>query len=162
MITVSMVTATCMPAGDVSCPDICQIPAATCSIPALAAGEYTVALDNGRSHVLVVGGAGGNATSCMLSRPGGLPPTPLDASKYASGCSADSDCKPVVAGNVCNSCACATAAIAKSADVAYESDYRAAISQCPLDGVEPPCVPCMMPVAACDKSGSGNGRCILK
>lgn len=136
-IVLAMSATTCPPQGDVACPAVCMIPSVKCTIPALAAGTYTVEVagegvrTNPSPRTLVVGDAG--ADSCTLLSPG-TPPPPFDATKYGTSCSIDDDCTPARMGDPCKVCACPDTAIAKADAAKYQSDYRAGTSQCPSSG----------------------------
>lgn len=157
-ITVTMATKTCPPAGDRACPAICMIPKTTCSLPALAAGDYVVKFSNEsasvRSRTLVVAADG--ATSCELTPPG-LPPAELDTSKYGKTCTTDEDCVAVASGSMCGACGvCPNTAIAKSDEDAYDAEARSLISQCKFPDPAPACAPCPPAEARCQA-----GACVL-
>jgi hypothetical protein len=130
---------------------VCGIPKVTCNLGQLGAGTYTilVAGEGSRSglppRTLVVS-SDGTESSCDL--PQGNPPS---LSGYATtGCSIDADCQPAVLGNPCQVCACPTAAITKASFAKYESDRRAATSQCQADNSGPVCAACAPVTGKCD------------
>lgn len=157
-ITISLATKSCPPPGDVACPAVCAIPQTTCSLPALAAGEYVVKFSNEsasvRSRTLVVTADG--ETSCDLTQPG-LPPAELDTSKYATTCTTDDDCVAVAKGSMCGACGlCPNTAIAKTDKDAYDAEARSLTSQCTFPDQIPACAPCPPAEARCQA-----GACIL-
>ena len=148
------------PAEGIACPAICMLPHATCAIPALPAGSYTIELATGvRSSEdpirrLVVTATGG-ASSCTI--PPGTGSKPISAGEFPQGCSIDDDCAPVVEGNLCQPCACPTGAIAKTAKDAYDAEVRSRQSLCTTRGGTPSCAPCASRKATC----SPAGKCAL-
>ncbi|WP_146652007.1 hypothetical protein [Labilithrix luteola] len=157
-ITITMATKTCPPAGDRACPAICAIPKTTCTLPALAAGEYRVQFSNEskgvRWRTLVVAADGD--TSCDLTQPG-LPPAELDTTKYSKTCTTDEDCVAVASGSTCGACGvCPSTAIAKTDETAYDAEVRRLTSQCSFPDEVPACAPCPPAEARCQA-----GACVL-
>ena len=158
-ITVSMVTRTCPPAGEVGCPAVCTFQATTCTIPPLAAGTYKVDVVGDGPHgglpdrELVVTADG--ATSCKLPSPPNEPKPIPDS--YPRECATDDDCAIATIGSVCAPCTCPNTAIAKSALPAYEADYRAATSQCPPSDAQVKCGGCENHKAICANRAPGDG-----
>jgi hypothetical protein len=161
VITLTMTTRTCPPPNAEGCPAICALPGTTCTIPALAAGTYTVVVTGETAHAprqLVVTDDA-TPTSCTLAQ-AGLPPPPLDGARYATSCSTDDDCVVVTAGDLCSPCQCPNVAIAQSATPGYEADYRAALSQCPPQSGITECPGCFTSKAKCITSGTDlTGTC---
>ncbi|MDB4933927.1 MAG: hypothetical protein JWP87_899 [Labilithrix sp.] len=166
-ITVSMTTKTCPPPGDQACPAICALPGTTCKIPALAAGTYTIAVtgDGKRTglpprELVVTDDA--TETSCKLPQPPNLPEQ-LAGTKYSTSCSGNDDCVLATVGDVCAPCKCPNAAIAKSAQPAYRSDYRARTSQCRARNEEIACAACAPATAFCKIDPSAlTGTCVVQ
>jgi hypothetical protein len=120
------------------------MPCTTCTLPALAAGTYT----------LTVGGEGPRT---------GLQPPPLEVGGYSKSCSTDSDCQSVTVGDVCSPCKCPNEAIAKTSGEAYSGDDRAHASQCHTDKSGIQCAACAPTKATCTIMPSAlTGSCELK
>jgi hypothetical protein len=162
-ITLTMESTTCPPAGDLACPAVCQIPATTCTVPALAEGTYDVKVSGeGRPGVaprqLVVGSGAAAASSCTLPALG-TPPEPLDLTPYATSCSVDTDCRLARGGNLCAPCGCPDGAIAVKDTAKYEADFRARASTCEGDRSGIACAACAPVKAVCDTSVGLTGVC---
>jgi hypothetical protein len=143
-----------------------MLPRVSCTLPALAAGTYSLEVSGQGTGVglpprtLVVSDSG-TATSCKLPQ-GGTTAAPIDAASYATSCAIDTDCARATVGDICSPCKCPNAAIATSAADAYAADYRATASQCqPLSsGVA--CAACAPMKAQCDfPPGAATGSCKL-
>jgi hypothetical protein len=157
----------CPPPGDQACPAVCGIPSATCTIPPLEPGKYTVVVTGEGSRAglppreLVVS-ASSQQTSCELVRPG-TPVPELDQTKYSTSCSVDADCMLATFGNVCQRCACPSAAIAVTDGERYEADRRASLSQCGGDKQPIACAACAPVKARCEVQGDAlTGTCKLE
>ena len=165
-IVFAMSATTCPPPGDRACPAVCMIPSVKCTIPALAAGSYTVEVAgepqrNGLTPRTLVVTDDASASSCALLQPG-TPAPPLDGSKYATSCSSDDDCVPARMGDPCKLCACPDTAIAKADAEKYASDFRASSSQCPSQRSQALCAACAPVKAACEIDPSAlTGTCKL-
>lgn len=149
-IKLAMTGERCTSAQPVGCPAVCGVPSTTCTIPALAAGTYTVSVvgENSRPgygvRELVVGSAG--SQSCTLPDPGQQPP-PIGG--YKTTCSIDSDCIVAQTGEVCRPCSCPNTAISKTDAEKYTADRRAGTSVCIGDeGIA--CAACAPMRAKCD------------
>lgn len=153
-------TTTCPPAGDQACPAVCGVPRVTCTIPALPAGTYAVAIQGetpsiGRAPRTLVVTAEATDTSCTLSD-GNVPPSPLDLGKYADDCLVDDDCTRVSA-NLCAPCFCPNDAIAARDKSRYDADARALSAQCPPNTSDIACAACYDRKAICKA-----GKCELE
>jgi hypothetical protein len=128
------------------CATICQIPKASCSLPALPSGSYRLEFGSGtrvstdEPRMLVVAD-GGQATSCTLP-PG--PPAPISATDFPRSCTVgdDATCTLVIEGDVCKPCVCPTGAIATSANDDYADELRTRRATCTSGGGSPSCAPC--------------------
>jgi hypothetical protein len=165
-ITVGMKTRTCPPPGDQACPAICAIPQTKCTLPALAAGSYTLEVSGqgaqtGFAPRTLVVTDDATATSCALPRPGNQP-EPLDGTKYTTTCSVDDDCSLATVGEICTPCKCPNLAIAKSSAATYAADYRARSSECtPNAGVA--CGACAPVKVTCQiEANAVTGTCAIK
>lgn len=164
MIRLAMTALECKSSGSPSCPAVCAIPSATCTIPPLAAGEYEVitnaADERNLPSLSLVVAEGATETSCALVQPG-APPPQHDGSKYSRSCSKDTDCRPATFGNVCVPCSCSNAAIAVTSSDQYEADRRAIRSQCPA--VESlGCGPCSEKAVCVIEGNAATGTCALE
>lgn len=152
-ITLSMSAKQCT--GTDPCPPVCMIPEATCAIPPLPAGTYSVEVTGEDRRGLppreLVVAPDGKDTACTLPPPGGTP-EPLDSNKYSRTCTTSDDCVLAITGNVCQPCKCPDTAIAKSSASQYESDYRARVSQC-LNPGGVACAACPPVKAECEANG---------
>lgn len=161
-ITVSLATKTCPPPGDQACPAICALPGTTCTLPALAAGTYTLKVtgDGARTgfppRQLVVTSDSSASSSCKLPQPPN-DPAPLDGTKYSKACTGDGDCTTATVGSVCSPCKCPNAAIASSELAKYDADFRAASSQCRTPQGDIACAACAPATVACL-----SGTCTLQ
>ncbi len=162
-LVVSMSARTCPGPGE--CPPVCGSAAAKCTLPALPAGEYEVALDskgptNGFAPRKLVVAASGGQSSCELV-PAGTP-VQLDPLPFSTSCSTDFDCRLATFGNVCQPCSCPTGAIASGAGDAYEAKLRELRSQC-ADAKDPiACGACAPVKATCFSDGTSlTGTCKL-
>jgi hypothetical protein len=90
---------------------------------------------------------------CLLLFGACNPPDPfsVDARNYAMGCTRDSDCVAVIAGDQCQPCACPNAAIAKSDAVLFEADRSSARAQCDPSSQRTGCEPCPNLYPRCDQ-----------
>jgi len=160
-ITVAMRVRHCPP-PDAS--PVCIQTAGSCSIPALAAGTYTVEVMGepraSRPPRTLVVEAEATATSCSLPQ---WAPAPLDGSRYDTTCTQDTDCTPVTVGDLCAPCTCPGAAIAAKAFASYAADYRARLSECPVEATGGPvCAACPAPQVTCKRAeGAVTGTCAI-
>jgi hypothetical protein len=149
-ITVGLRVRECPHPPDVGCPAICQLPKSDCELPPLAPGSYRVVLGGapvssvGPARTLVVED-GATDTACELDFG---PPPPLSAGDFPQACATADDCAVVVEGDLCNTCACPTGAVAKTALPDYEAAMRERASQCESSGAGS-CAPCIQRVPAC-------------
>jgi hypothetical protein len=157
-ITIGLDVKSCALPEGIACPAVCMQAVATCSIPPLAAGTYTVELAGGvRSsedpvrQLVVKAGAGESA--CTIGQGGGRPT--IESDDFADSCTLDDDCTLVIEGDLCQPCSCPNEAIAKSALDAYQSKARALQSLCKSGGGSASCVACQEKKARC----SGN-KCV--
>ena len=74
--------------------------------------------------------------------------TTIDVKNYKQGCTQDSDCAPVYAGDVCALCPCPNAAIAASELTRYQSDSQSLHGRC-HSNAQADCVPCPSVTAFC-------------
>lgn len=143
-----------------ACPAVCGLPQPRCTIPPLAAGEYTIQMSTGiqvsdaPSRRLVVSATGG-ATSCDVPQTGGNPP-PLSASDFPQICTVDDDCVIVAEGDQCKPCTCPNAAISKSARESWDGEVRVKQALCSANQGQPSCAPCLANTKP--KCGTG-GKC---
>jgi hypothetical protein len=135
------------------CPGVCQLPQTTCAIPPLKAGTYTVDFADAERQsdapvrkLLVADGA--VATSCDTGNPN-EPPRPIVATDYPRACVGDGDCALITEGNVCAPCACANAAISKTALPTYEATVRERQALCNQGTGSASCVACEKRIAKC-------------
>lgn len=128
---------TVCPPRDGSCDDVCLERKATCKLPPLAEGSFNVRIEGETFPTRIMEVAPGGATSCTLSATN----PKIDLSKYSVQCKIDVDCIVVTGPDVCTSCRCPNAAIAKNDRSRYESDVRATSSQCAA-GEQVVCGPC--------------------
>lgn len=155
-ISLSLVEKSCSSTGE--CPAICGIPQATCTIPPLAAGRYSVEIVNAPSVPTIGGrelviGEGGTA-SCTLVTP--APATDIEAAAYDRTCTTgdDATCELVSVGDACQRCAaCPSAAVAKSAAETLRGDYRKAHAQC-MGSLSAECEPCPQTLKAVCNAGT--------
>jgi hypothetical protein len=148
VITVVANVQTCPVAN--ACPAICGLPKVTCTLPALAEGTFTVAIDGEPTHAarqLVVAASGDS--SCKLPAPGDIPETTVGS--YSAACNSAADCVAVVGGDVCDPCTCPSIVIATSARSQYDADYRAAASHCTSTSGGVLCGPCPARPVVCTK-----------
>jgi len=77
------------------------------------------------------------------------PDNTIRLSDYSTTCEASADCVPISLGNLCPCPPCPNAAISKSDEQRYESDFQSR-SQCDLSGESVACTPCpSTPPATC-------------
>lgn len=163
-IHITMQTRTCTSSLPVACPEVCQLVQTKCTIPALPSGTYTVEVEGepgGRSiapRTLRVSDDASATSSCTLQP--GVPPTPIDVTKFSKACNVDEDCVTVTTGNVCQPCTCPNEAISKADAEKHGAEFRSKISQCILEGNGPVCAGCPPTRAMCDTSGT-FGECKL-
>ena len=134
---------------------VCRRGTFACTIPALAAGQYSIRLQGPPAPPgsgvpeRVLGGslvveADGTQTSCDLKS--GRPP-PLEASSFDQACTVDEDCALVRLGDACTAC-CPNAAIAKTAQASYAAAFADAYAKCELTTPPQPCA-CAQVKAVC-------------
>lgn len=140
---------------DTGCPAVCMLAIATCTIPPLAAGTYSIELTGGvRSsedpprQLVVKDGAG--ESKCSIPQDGTKPT--IEADSFPDTCAVDDDCTLVTEGDLCQPCSCPNEAIAKTALDAYQSKARALQSLCKSGGGAPSCAPCQEKKARCTGS----------
>jgi hypothetical protein len=156
-IAITLEVRTCPLPENQACPAVCGVPSATCTIPPLAAGDYTIQLAGGGARTsedpvrrLVVT-ANATATSCDI--PDDRKTPTISAAEYPQACTGDQDCVLVTQGDVCQPCACPSGAISKTSIETYESDLRARQSLCSSRGGAVDCAPCQTVKAHCGSTG---------
>jgi hypothetical protein len=97
---------------------------------------------------------GGDAATAYTTDGGGGGPHAISAKDYDQRCTKTSDCAPVIDGDACIACSCATAAVSQAAFDAFEAKREELRKQCPPQlgcGVD-----CIAPNIACSA-----GKCVL-
>lgn len=150
-ITVSTTVQIC---GDAPATCSCASEKATCELPPLPSGTYTLLLPNEAPRPglpprqLVIQPSG--EVACSLSDPGNI--ASVELANYGTSCQTDADCTLVTTGDSCTPCACPNGAISTKSQGRYESDTRAASSQCDGHGGVA-CAGCPQRTAFCNPSG---------
>lgn len=140
-----------------ACPDICAQPSASCTIPPLEPGTYTVEVAGEPPFTrreLVVAEQGADACALKPAEP----PHLLQSDGYSVACRSDDDCRAVTVGDLCKPCACPNFAITASELDRYEANRRAVSSQCVSERIA--CAACPHVEPTCERAaGELDGTC---
>ena len=88
---------------------------------------------------LIACSGGGSTSNGTSGGGGGTSATAVADNGFSRACTTDDDCVTAYFGDTCGICTSSNAAIAKSAQAAYQQAYNTARGNCPKDGAVGKC-----------------------